>query len=118
MGEHTAVKNDAIFGMRREGPPVQPSPLAPAAIEEACPGLVEGGPVQIGGKVASLTEALFSLEEPWQSRFLNLVANLATKWSWNGQRPTREEITGWLNVDPELHQHVKLLLDTWRGPVR
>jgi hypothetical protein len=112
------AKNDAIIGMRRERPPVQPPPLPPAAIEEACPGLVEGGPVEIRGKVTPLAEALFSLEEPWQSRFLNLVANLATKWSWNGQRPTREEITGWLNVDPELYQHVELLLDTWRGPAR
>jgi hypothetical protein len=112
------AKNDGIFGMRREGPPVQPSPLPPAAIEEACLELVAGGPVEIGDKVEPLTEALFSLEEPWQSRFLNLVANLATKWSWNGQRPTREEIIGWLNVDPELYRGIKLLLDTWRGPVR
>jgi len=112
------AKNDAIFGIRRERPPVQPSPLPPAVIEEACPGLVKGRPVEIGGRVEPLTEALFSLEEPWQSRFLSLVANLATKWSWNGQRPTREEITDWLNVDPELYQEVNLLLDTWQGPVR
>jgi hypothetical protein len=112
------AKNDAIFRMRREGPPVQPSPLPPAALEEACPELVEGRPVETGDKIEPLTEALFSLEEPWQSRFLNLVANLARKWSWNGQRPTREEIRGWLNVDPELYQHVKLLVDAWRGPAR
>ncbi|UCC76624.1 MAG: hypothetical protein JSW37_14140, partial [Anaerolineales bacterium] len=105
-------KHDAIFGMRRKGPPVQPSLLPRPAIEGACLELVEGRPVEIGGKVEPLTEALFSLEEPWQSRFLNLVANLATKWSWNRQRPTPEEIAGWLSVDPELYQHVKLLLDT------
>jgi hypothetical protein len=112
------AKNDATFEMRRERPPVQRSPLPSAAIEEACPGLVKGGPIESGGQVSPLTEALFSLEEPWQSRFLNLVANLATKWSWNGQHPTHEEITGWLNVDPELYQNVELLLDTWRGPAR
>ena len=118
MGEHMTVENDATFEMRREMAPVQSSPPPPAATEEACPELVKGGPVEIRDKVESLTEALFSLEEPWQGRFLNLVANLATKWSWNGQRPTREEIVGWLNVDLELYRGVKLLLDTWQGPVR
>jgi hypothetical protein len=108
--EHMPMKNDGIFEIRREIAPAQPPPLPPVAIED--------GPVEIGGKVESLTVALFSLEEPWQGRFLNLVANLATKWLWNGQRPTREEIVGWLNVDLELVRRVELLLDTWQGPVR
>jgi len=103
------VKNDGIFEIRREIASAQPPPLPPVAIED--------GPVEIGGKVESLTAALFSLKEPWQGRFLNLVANLATKWLWNGQRPTREEIVGWLDGDLELVRRVELLLDTWQGPV-
>jgi hypothetical protein len=114
------AKDDAISGMRREQPSVQPSPLPPVSGEEACPEPRARGPAETRGtgRVEPLTETLFSMEEPWRGRFLKLVANLATKWSWNGQRPTRAEITGWLNADPELYEHVELLLDTWRGPAR
>ena len=66
----------------------------------------------------SLVEDLFSLEEPWQGRFLGLVANLATNWAWGGQRPTREEVTAWLGTDISLYQLIKLLLDAWRRPRR
>lgn len=105
-----SVKDHGISRRRQEIAPVWPSAPPPAAIERR--------PMDIGEKAQSLTEALFSLEEPWQGRFLNLVANLATKWSWNGQRPTREEIAGWLNVDLDLCRGVKLLLDAWRRPAR
>jgi hypothetical protein len=106
------VKNDRILEMRQEIAPVGPSSLSP-------PASIRGkGPVVIKGRARLLTEALFSLEEPWQSRFLNLVANLATKWSWDGQQPTREEIAGWLNADSDLYQEIKLLLDAWRRPAR
>jgi hypothetical protein len=44
----------------------------------------------VEGRVASLTEALFALEEPWQGRFLTLVANLSTNWTWNGRRPEQK----------------------------
>jgi len=67
-------------------------------------------------KVRSLAETLFALDEPWQGRFLDLVANLATNSVWDGRRPTREEVTVWLSADLNLYQEVKLLLDAWRRP--
>lgn len=69
-----------------------------------------------GSKARSLTSDLFSLEEPWQSRFLELIANLATNWTWDGRRPTREELTAWLNTDADLYREVKLLLEAWQRP--
>lgn len=70
----------------------------------------------IEGKITSLTEALFSLEEPWQGRFLTLVANLSTNWTWNGQRPEQKDVTAWLGADPNLCREVTSLLDAWRRP--
>jgi hypothetical protein len=67
-------------------------------------------------KAELLTAALFSLEEPWRGRFLSLVANLATRWKWQAQEPTPEEITAWLGMNPALYQQVKSLLYTWQGP--
>jgi hypothetical protein len=99
------VKNDGTVEMRRGIGSTRPSPL-PAVIRE--------GPVEMGDKAKSLTEALFSLEEPWQGRFLDLVAKLATRWAWGGQRPTREEVVSWLSVDPSLCREVKRLLDAWQ----
>jgi hypothetical protein len=68
------------------------------------------------GRAASLTEALFSLEEPWQGRFLTLVANLSTNWTWNGRRPEQKDVTTWLKADPNLCREVTSLLDAWRRP--
>ena len=67
-------------------------------------------------KAKSLTDALFALEEPWQSRFLNLVANLATSATWDGRQPTREEVLAWLSADLDLYREVKLLLEAWWRP--
>jgi len=64
-------------------------------------------------RAGSLTETLFSLEEPWRSRFLNLLANYATGWKWNGQSPTQEEVASWLG-DNILHQEVTLMLTAWQ----
>ena len=74
------------------------------------------GSVETTDKAESLIEALFSLEEPWRGRFLNLVANLATRWTWDGRRPTQEEIIAWLRADRDLYRGVKLLLDAWPRP--
>jgi len=68
--------------------------------------------------VESLVEALFSLEEPWRSRFLVLVGNWATGWSRDGRQPGREEIAAWLQADLSLCREVRLLLDAWRKPER
>lgn len=65
-------------------------------------------------RTKSLTEALFSLEEPWRGRFLDLLANGATNRAWDGRPPTREEVTTWLS-DSNLYQEVTLLLNAWQG---
>ena len=76
----------------------------------------------MSGRATSLTQTdelirtLFSLEEPWRSRFLDLVANLATNSPWDGCPPTREEVTAWLSADLDLYREVRLLLDAWLRP--
>ena len=69
-------------------------------------------------RVKLLTEALFSLDEPWRARFLDLVAKQATRWKWDGRQPEREEVTAWLGASPGLYQEVTLLLNAWQGPRR
>jgi hypothetical protein len=69
-----------------------------------------------GSTANSLATALFSLEEPWRGRFLELVANLATRHTCSGQQPTREEVTEWLGSRPALYEQVRLLLDAWQNP--
>ena len=65
-------------------------------------------------RAKSLADTLFSLEEPWRSRFLYLVANQATGWAWNGRPPTQEEVTTWLG-DVDLYQETARLLYVWQG---
>jgi len=101
------VKNDGTFEIQQEITPAWPSLLL-AFIREEWTGM--------GGKAKSLTDTLFSLEEPWRGRFLDLVANLATSWAWDGQRPTRKEMAAWLSADLELYREVKQLLETWQRP--
>ena len=61
----------------------------------------------------SLAETLFTLEEPWRSRFLSLVASQATDGAWNGPLPTKEQVTAWLN-EWDHYRAVALLLNVWR----
>jgi len=61
----------------------------------------------------SLTNTLFSLEEPWRSRFLDLIAKQATDRAGDGPAPTPEEVTTWLG-DIGLHQRVTRLLHVWQ----
>ena len=65
-------------------------------------------------RIELLTENLFSLDEPWRSRFLELVANEATGWKWEGQPPTRQEVATWLG-DGGLHHKVTQILNAWQG---
>lgn len=67
-------------------------------------------------EVESLVEALFSLGEPWRSRFLVLIASWATGGSWNGRQPKREEVAAWLRGDLGLYREVNLLLNAWCRP--
>lgn len=92
-----------------EDTPTWPPPL-PAAIS------VDQTVMEV--KAKSLTQALFSLDEPWRSRFLKLVANLATNWTWDGRAPTWEEVAAWLLDDLDLYREVRMLLDAWLRPRR
>ena len=72
----------------------------------------------MAGTMDSLTEDLFSLDEPWRDRFLRLVAARATMWTEDGQQPTPEEVTAWFEADPSLRRRISLLLYLWQGPRR
>jgi hypothetical protein len=61
-----------------------------------------------------LTENLFSLTDPWRGRFLTFVAQRALGPTWNGQLPTKEQVTTWLGQD-SLCQTVTMLFTTWEG---
>jgi NADPH:quinone reductase-like Zn-dependent oxidoreductase len=65
-------------------------------------------------RIQVLTEDLFSIDEPWRSRFLELVANEAKGWRWEERPPTREEVATWLN-DGELHQKITQILNVWQN---
>ncbi len=63
-----------------------------------------------------LAQLLFSLEEPWQSRFLNVVLDMASDKTKTKQLPTQNEIAAWLDANPSLYQDVRYMLDSWRKP--
>ena len=65
--------------------------------------------------VDSLTDDLFSLEEPWRSRFLTLVASRAT-WRTEEIQPTPEDVAAWLANKPALHKWTSVLLRMWERP--
>jgi hypothetical protein len=64
-------------------------------------------------EVEDLVEALFSVEEPWRTRFLGLTANLATGWTWDGQQPNKARLTTWLQTDPDLDRKVRVMVRAW-----
>ena len=66
----------------------------------------------------SLTEDLFSLDEPWRGRFLNLVASRATMKTGERRQPTPEEVAAWFEANPFLRRSISLLLYTWQGARR
>lgn len=63
-----------------------------------------------------LAQFLFSLEEPWQSRFLDVVLDMASNETQTKPLPTRNEIAAWLDASPGLYQDVRYMLDSWRKP--
>jgi hypothetical protein len=68
--------------------------------------------------VDSLTDDLFSLEEPWRSRFLTLVASRATWRAEVIQQPTPEEVAAWFASNPALYRWTSVLLRMWERPRR
>jgi hypothetical protein len=63
--------------------------------------------------VEELVEETYALQEPWQSRFLSLLADMATEGACNGRQPAREEIVAWLSADHSLRWQVSRLLKEW-----
>ena len=72
------------------------------------------GRIAVARTAQSLARALFSLEEPWRSRFLALMADRVGSRTSDRQPLTVEEVTTWLD-DPELRRQVEKLLDAWPG---
>lgn len=66
----------------------------------------------------SLVEDLFSLDEPWRGRFLNLVATRATMKTEYRRQPTPEEVSAWFQANPFLRRRISLLLYAWQGARR
>ena len=63
-----------------------------------------------------LAEMMFSLEEPWRGRFLELVVSMAASKTTTTQRgrPTQREVANWLDTNPSLYQDIRYLLNSWR----
>lgn len=65
-----------------------------------------------------IVEALFSLEEPWRTRFLELTAQAASSGRWNERgKPSPEQIAVWLE-EPNLRRALSHLLLIWRRDER
>jgi hypothetical protein len=63
----------------------------------------------------SLAEMMFSLEEPWRGRFLELTANMAMNRTRarRPQQPTKKEVVNWLSTNPSLYQDMRYMLNSW-----
>ena len=72
----------------------------------------------MGVSTDTVINAVYSLEEPWLTRFLQLMAALANGSQPAGQRPTRREVADWLAANPALCREVRQLLHAWQGPER
>jgi len=75
------------------------------------------GRIVLRQDIERLVDALYSLGEPWRSRFLDLVANRATGGAWRGRQPAREDLLIWFGTDLRLYREVALLLQTWTRTV-
>jgi hypothetical protein len=72
----------------------------------------------VGARVEFLVERLFSLQEPWRGRFLELVADQAGGALLRGRTPAPEDVAAWLRADPALHWQVTQMLNAWQRPGR
>lgn len=61
-----------------------------------------------------VTEDLFALTNPWRDRFLSFVAERALGRDWDGQLPTKNEVTQLLGKK-NLCLAMTLLLNRWHG---
>lgn len=63
-------------------------------------------------RAAMLAERIFELDEPWRSRFLNLIVDRAALSTVDGGAPNQSTVESWLQ-DPKLYNQVRHLLGTW-----
>jgi hypothetical protein len=63
-------------------------------------------------RASILAERIFSLEEPWRSRFLNLIVDRAALSTVDGGVPNQMTVQVWLQ-DPKLYNQVCHLLGAW-----
>jgi hypothetical protein len=62
---------------------------------------------------AQLAEELDALEEPWRTRFLVLIAELATGRQWRDQTPSRSTTQTWLMEHVWLQRQISQMLEAW-----
>jgi hypothetical protein len=60
-----------------------------------------------------LAEMMFSLDEPWRGRFLELVTDMAVNRPKRQRQPTKGEVAHWLNSNPSLYQDIRYMLSAW-----
>jgi hypothetical protein len=60
-----------------------------------------------------LVEDLYALEEPWRTRFLVLIAELATGRRWHDQTPSRSTTEAWLLEHAWLQKQISQMLEDW-----
>jgi hypothetical protein len=70
----------------------------------------------MGTSIENIIDAMYSLQEPWLTRFLELMAAMANGGKSNGHRPSRCEVAAWLAASPALRREVRQLLHAWRAP--
>jgi hypothetical protein len=63
----------------------------------------------------SLVDDLYALDEPWRTRFLILIAKLATGQQWDDQPPSRSTTEAWLKEHAWLQRQITYMLETWVG---
>ena len=61
-----------------------------------------------------LVEELYSLDEPWRTRFLLLVARQANCRPWIGEPPGRDKVEQWLE-DSSNRRVIRELLRSWQN---
>lgn len=65
------------------------------------------------GQRESLTQVIFSMEEPWRSRFLVWLSDRANG-GCGTRLPSQRQVAVWLD-DEALSREVAVLLDKWLG---
>ena len=70
--------------------------------------------IDIAGDTPRIVEAMYGLDDPWRTRFLELTAHLATG-NGNGRVPDRVEVETWLRQNRFLRRKLRSLLRTWNG---